>query len=144
MKKIIVLFLVVLLSGCSFLNASKYNQIPGSGKIVVDQSEYEMIAGEYEWEGGKTKIKRIDPVSPIESAKDFDTLKVGKNKKIEIVIDDNPNLTVYQWTEDGVSKELTLTDNIVTVPSKSGYYIYEVVGKWPDGTASYIFDVEVK
>jgi hypothetical protein len=136
--------LSLTLVGCGLQNASKQNQTPVSGKIIVDKSEYEMMGGQYEWDGVKTKIKRIDTVSPIEIAKGFDTLILEKNKKVEVVIEDNPNITVYQWNEDGESKEVFLTENQITVPSKSGYFIYEVVGKWSDGKASYIFDVEIK
>lgn len=134
----------LMLIGCGLQNVSKENQTPVSGKIIVENSEYEMMAGHYNWKGENTKIKRVNNVSPIEIAKDFETLTVEKNKKIELIIEDNPDLTVYQWNEDGDSKEVDLTENYITVPSESGYFIYEVVGKWSDGEVSYIFDVEIK
>ncbi|MBW8351000.1 hypothetical protein K0H71_16360 [Bacillus sp. IITD106] len=145
MKKVIVMFLVLIaLAGCSLRSFSKENQTPSTGKIVVDKAEYEMMGGQYKWNGENVEIQRVDHVSPIEIAKEFDTLILEKNKKIDILIEKNPSLTVYQWTEDGSVKEVTLTDNQITAPSNNGYYIYEVVGKWLDGEASYIFDIEVE
>jgi len=141
---IISLSLSLTLVGCGLQNVSKENQIPVAGKIIVDNSEYEMKVGRYNWEGENTKIKRVENFSPIKIAKDFETLKVEKNEKIKLVIEDNPDLTVYLWSEDGKSKGVNLKQNYITVPSKSGYFIYEVVGKWSDGEASYIFDVEIK
>ena len=46
------------------------------------------------------KLKVIDEISPVEIAKDFDTLTLEKNKTIDIVIviEKNPDLTVYQWS----------------------------------------------
>ncbi|WP_316572077.1 hypothetical protein [Neobacillus sp. YIM B06451] len=143
-KAIVMISLSLILAGCGWQRFSNLNQIPVSGKIIIDKTEYQMMGGKYEWDGGKTTIKTIDTVSPIEIAKDFKTLTVEKDKKIEIVIEDNPDLAVYQWNEDGESKEVNLAGNYITVPSESGYFIYEVVGKWSDGQASYIFDVEIK
>ena len=70
--------------------------------------------------GVNNKIKRVDEISPVEIAEDFDTLTLEKNKMIDIV-----------------------TENQITVPSNNGHYIYEVMGKWDDGEAAYVFDVEI-
>ncbi|MEH7454781.1 hypothetical protein [Gottfriedia acidiceleris] len=139
---IISLSLSLTLVGCGLQSVSKEKQIPVSGKIIVDNSEYEMKVGRYNWERENTKIRRIENFSPIKIAKDFETLKLQKNEKVKLVIEDNPDLTIYLWSEDGKSKGVK-KQNYITVPSKSGYFIYEVVGKWSDGEASYIFDVEI-
>ena len=47
-----------------------------------------------------------------------------ENKMIDIVIEKNPDLTVYQWSEDGKVKEITLTENQITVPSLTTAIIY--------------------
>jgi hypothetical protein len=62
---------------------------------------------------------------------------------IDIVIEKNPDLTVYQWSEDGKVKEITLTENQITFPPNNGHYIYVVMGKWDEGEEAYVFDVEI-
>lgn len=131
--------------GCSLQNVSKEEQVPVIGKIMVDKTEYEMRVGHYKWNGEKMSIQQVDSTdSPIEIAEGFDNLVLEKNSMIEIVIEDDPNLTVYQYSEDGKSKEITIAENQITAPSDSGHYIYEVVGKWFNGEVSFIFDVEIK
>lgn len=148
MKNILVLItfsLSIFVVGCSLQNVSKEAQVPVIGKIIVDKNEYEMRVGNYKSKGEKISIEKVDSIdSPIEIAKGFDNLVLERNGKIEIVIEGAPNLTVYQYNEDGKSKEKTLTDNQITVPSESGHYVYEVLGKWSKGEASFIFDVEIK
>ena len=134
----------IILFGCSNPNFSKEKQIPTSGKIIVQENEYEMIPGNYIWNSEKTKINTMDELPVSEHAKHFDTLKLDQNEKIELVIEDSPDLTVYEWSKDGSSKEIPLDESEIIVSSHSGYYIYEVLGKWADGEASYIFDVEIK
>lgn len=147
MKKyfvIVIILMCVTLFGCSIPNFSKEKQIPTSGTIIVQQTEYEMIPGNYKWSGKKTKINSMDDLSVSELAKRFDTLKLDKNEEIELVIEDSPDLTIYEWNEDGDFNEIFLKESKIKVSSNNGYYIYEVLGKWPDGEASYIFDVQVK
>ncbi|UYZ20224.1 hypothetical protein [Mesobacillus jeotgali] len=146
MKKILVMItLSLFVVGCGLQNVSKEEQIPVIGKIIVDATEYEMRVGNYKWKGEKMSIEQVGSTdTPMEIAKGFNDLVIEKNSKIEILIEDDPNLTVYQYSEDGKSKEITLTEKQITVPSNSGHYIYEVVGKWSDGEASFIFDVEIK
>ena len=145
MKKLaFIIPILLLLAGCFMPSFSKEKQIPTSGKIIVQQIEYEMIPGNYKWNGEKTQINSTDDLSVSKHAKRFDTLELNQNENIELVIEDSPDLTVYEWSEEGNSKKLPLKESKITVSSNSGYYIYEVLGKWPNGEASYIFDVEVK
>ena len=138
------ILLLTMLNGCAIPNLSKENQIPTSGKINVQQNEYEMITGKYASDGDKVTIRSLDNHSVIELAKNFETLTLEKNTDIEIVIEDNPSLTVFEWNENEVANKITIRDNKITLPSMAGVYVYEVKAKWPNGEASYIFDVEVK
>lgn len=146
MKKLIVMITFSLfVVGCSLQNVSKEEQTPVIGKITVNETEYEMRVGNYKWKGEKMSIQQVGSTdTPIEIAKEFNDLILEKNSVIKIVIEDDPNLTVYQYNEDGKSKEIALAENQITVPSNSGHYIYEVIGKWSDGEATFIFDVEIK
>ena len=125
---IVIILLLLTLVGCGNQNFSKDNQTPVSGKIMVDKVEYEMRVGKYQWNGENAKIKMIDEISPVEIAKDFDTLTLEKNKTIDIVIEKNPDLTVYQWSEDGKVQEIALTENQIIVPSPQAMVI--IYTKW--------------
>lgn len=37
-----------------------------------------------------------------------------------------------------------MEDNQLTMPTKDGYYLYEVKATWKQGKESFIFDVDVK
>ncbi len=141
---LLLLSLVLILTGCSITNNSIEEQIPTSGSIVVGKTEYEMMPGKYTYRGETMKISTLEDKSVYEIAEGFDTLNVEKNESIEIILEDNPSLTVNEWNDVGEVKEITIKDNKITVQSEAGIYIYEVVAKWPNGEASFIFEVETK
>ncbi|WP_256242114.1 hypothetical protein [Bacillus sp. V3B] len=55
-----------------------------------------MMVGQYKRNEENTKIKQVDAISLTEIAKDFDPLTLEKNREIDIVIENNPDLTVCQ------------------------------------------------
>jgi hypothetical protein len=55
-----------------------------------------MMVGQYKRNEENTKIKQVDATSLTEVAKDFDPLILERNRKIDIIIENNPDLTVYQ------------------------------------------------
>jgi hypothetical protein len=143
MKKIVILFAILILSGCN--QVIKEEQIPVSGKIVFNGEEYQMRTGHYEYNGEKMKIGVVDKEEdPIKLAEQFETLNSDKNSIIKIVIEDEPKLSVKQFNENGTVEEVELKDKQITLPSKRGNYIYEITGKWSDGVATYVFDVDVQ
>lgn len=138
-----------LLAGCNQekVNVSTPNdeQVPVSGSIVVNDKEYEMRAGEYEWNGDDgARITKTDSYSPKEVAKEFDDLTLEKDTKVKILLKNNPKLTVYQLNQNNQKEKITIKNNRIEVSSKSGYYLYEISGKWPRGKATYLFDANVK
>jgi len=148
-KVAITSLLFFLLVGCNQekVNVSTPNdeQVPVSGSIVVNDKEYEMRAGEYEWNGDDgARITKTDSYSPKEVAKEFDDLTLEKDTKVKILLKNNPKLTVYQLNQNNQKEKITIKNNRIEVSSNSGYYLYEVSGKWPHGKATYLFDVNVK
>jgi hypothetical protein len=51
---------------------------------------------------------------------------------------------VFVHFEDRNPEEVAVKGNTIVLHSEKGRYIYEVNGEWPEGTASYIFVVEIK
>lgn len=46
--------------------------------------------------------------------------------------------------EDGAITETDYNDGQITMPDKSGYYIYELKVLWAKGKSTFVFDVFVK
>ncbi len=148
-KVVLTSLFFFLLVGCNQekVNVSTPNdeQVPVSGSIVVNDKEYEMRVGEYEWNGDDgAHITKTDSYSPKEVAKEFDDLTLEKDTKVTILLKNNPKLTIYQLNKNNQKEKIKITENHIEVSSKSGYYLYEVSGKWPHGKATYLFDVNVK
>lgn len=151
MKKLIfIVLLLITVVGCSQQNSTvPQGDFPPSpsGIIIIDEIEYEMEVGNFRWErklGSDIEVAQTDASTPNQIAEHFKSISVDKNSLIDIVIEDNPEITVYLWNGDERIKELTLNDNQITVPSSNGHYIYEAIGKWSNGEVSYTFVIETK
>jgi hypothetical protein len=152
-----VFFAIVIaslwLTGCTIGTAGTSNQMeeddfPPSmtGLINVQGKEYEMEAGNYKWErkkGSETDVVQTDAASPYQISESYNAIVLEPNTDINIDIEDNPKVSVYQWNQNGRDEGFTLKNNQLSVPSSKGRYIYEVLAKWPNGEVSYTFVVEV-
>ncbi|RZT23620.1 hypothetical protein [Fictibacillus sp. BK138] len=154
-----VFFAIVIaslwLTGCTIGTTGTNNQIeeneddfPPSmtGLINVQGKEYKIEAGNYKWKrkkGSETEVVQTDAASPNQIGEYYRAIKLESNTNINIDIEDNPKVSVYQWNQNGRDKEVTLKNNHLSVPSSKGRYIYEVLAKWPNGEVSYTFVVEV-
>lgn len=145
MSRFLLLFLTpFMLVGCSQLAGNTASSMYLEGKIIVDNEEYNLIQGFYTYKDEEVESKKLDPFYPVEVADQFDTLTVEKNSEIEIVLENKTtSITVYQWNEDGLVEVVQLDENVLTVPSEEGYYVYEVVGKWKNGETTLVFDIDV-
>mgnify|MGYP003505613501 FL=1 len=144
MKKISIIILVILvLVGCN--QAIESRNVPhAEGKVFLEDNEYKMSLGEYEWIEDNIEQKRIDKVSVEEIAEAFDTLDVTKGSKLKIEVGENPTtISVNQWNGDTSVENVELTNNEIPLPSTAGYYIYEVIAEWDKGRITYVFDVNV-
>lgn len=141
-----LLFLTsIILIGCSQFTRDDARSMYLDGKIIVDDKEFDLIQGYYTYKDPDVEIKKLGTFNPSEAANQFETLLVGKNSKIEIVLEDKTTfLTVNQWNEYGEIEEVSLDENVLTVPEEEGYYIYEVVGKWKNGETTLVFDIDVE
>ncbi|WP_066196164.1 hypothetical protein [Gracilibacillus timonensis] len=121
-------FVISVLSviGCTTLLGctSESDQIPVSGKIIVEQEEYEMITANYSSDGEEVDLYSVGEKSAQEVADDFENRTLPKNTEIKIAVEDQPSLTVLEWSEDEQSTEVSIEDDTITTPSKTGVYIY--------------------
>lgn len=135
---------LIMLAGCSRLSSGNtFNQ--AQGKVTVDNKDFTMVIGDFEWKERNIEVRKVNSTDINELADEFKTLQVQKGDKIKIEIENNPfSLTLNQWDENNTSTVVELDDNKITLPSKEGYYIYEVIVEWNNGKATYVFDINIK
>lgn len=150
-----IIFSSLLLTGCTIGTVRTDNQVENNkddfppsmtGLINVKGKEFSMKAGNYKWErkrGSETEVVQTDAASPSQIGESFNAIGLEPNANINIEIEDNPKISVYQWNENGRDKEVILKNKSLSVPSNKGRYIYEVLAKWSNGEVSYTFAVEV-
>lgn len=96
-----------------------------------------------EKKGSETEVVHTDAASPSQIGENYNAIGLEPNTIINIEIEDNPKISVYQLDENSRDKEVILRNNHLSVPSSKGRYIYDVLAKWPNGEVSYTFVVEV-
>jgi hypothetical protein len=111
------------------------------GIIVVNGAEYDMEMGGFQWEKGNQAVT-TDAASPSQIAERFEAIVLEPNSKVNIVIEQKPNINVFLWDSEITSVDIEGTQ--ITAPENIGRYIYEVVARWSSGTVSYTFVIEVE
>ena len=131
------------MTGCNKSSNDPLSQ--PEGKVIVNGEPYTMILSDYEQEEDKVEfsIKHSSDINEI--AELFDTLEVEKSTIFKVEIDKNPSsITVAKLKEDGTTDLVEMKDNEITMPSKSGYYIYQLKTTWSEGKQTFVFDVSVE
>ncbi|MET4559617.1 hypothetical protein ABIA69_000760 [Lysinibacillus parviboronicapiens] len=144
MKKIILSILIItLLSGCNGFPNGTVSQ--PEGKVIVNGEQYTMISSNFEWDEGDVKITEMRSRDLNELADDFETIDVEKKDILNFEIEKNPSfITITKQNEDGTIDNVEMNDYKITMPSKEGYYIYELKVTWGKGKEIFVFDVNVK
>lgn len=149
---ILFLFSLLALSACTS-GAAKDEEFPPemTGVVLINNQEYDMKPSGYRWtkkSGNGTQIVTTDAASPGQIAEELTAIPMTVGSNITIEVEDNPELSVYQWNEKGRINNIPLNVNNFSPPSTKGRYIYEVIADWSNGhvrgEVSYTFVVEVK
>lgn len=140
--------MLLLLMGCATEAEETSGAFPPSmsGAVIVEGEKYELEEGNSKWErkqGLETEVATTDAPSPSQLSEMVDAIQIAPNTEILVKIEQNPDLSVYQWNETEREQEIPLKDNQFSAPSAKGRYIYEVFTEWEDGEVSYTFVVEV-
>lgn len=137
MKKIGLFTLIVaLLNGCNGL--PKGTIANPQGKVMVNEEQYVMMPLELEWSEDNVEINRLGSSDINELADQFTTLEVEKGESLKFDLDQNPLITGIKWNEDGSNEIVEMEDDQLTMPTKEGYYLYEVKATWKQGKESFI------
>lgn len=142
-KLILSILIVVMLTGCNKSPNDLLSQL--RGKVIVNGEPYTMILSDYEPKEDQVQFLSKHSSDINEIAGIFDTLKVEKNTLFKFDINSNPSsITVTKLNEDGTMDLVEVKDNEMTMPSESGYYIYELTTIGSEGQQTFVFDVSVE
>ena len=146
MKKIFLPILIgLVLAGCS--GKSDYNEAIGQplGKVSVNGEQHIMMTSNYEWKENNMEAKQSSPHDRVKLADNFETLEAEKGETLKFEIDKKPSsVEMIKVNENDTIESVKIKDNEIILPSKEGYYIYEINATWDKGKITYLFDVNVK
>jgi len=144
MNKIILsILIVVILAGCNGFTTGAVG-LP-EGKVIMDGEQYTMITGNSEWKEDNIEISSKSSPDINELAELFETLEIDKDDTLKLEIGKNPSSNmVIKLNEDGTADKVEMKDSEILIPSESGYFIYQLITIWPNGKATFVFDVNVK
>ncbi|MEH7347084.1 hypothetical protein V7122_24935 [Bacillus sp. JJ1532] len=144
---ITLLVLVVLATGIYFVIGLFNSNLPKL-TITFGEKKLEVERGSYCWDGLLNSIcaDTISPPMLVEHHKIKPVIvSTGSELKIEFKIEPKENtLGVNRWLSNSEVENVSLSNNILTVPKEKGVYIYDVHAGWDKGSSSYAFVIEVK
>lgn len=154
-----ILLISVFLSGCSASYQPPQQAVDKKTSHRIKPPEIQLVlsddallyseTGSYDWEeknGDTVESVSVKADAPTVIGSRMDAVVLDPKEKVAINFDSDsvPTLFVFVHFEDENKEEVALEGNTIILPSEKGLYIYEVVGEWPEGSASYIFVVEIK
>ncbi|MGY3187610.1 hypothetical protein [Lysinibacillus sp. TE18511] len=144
MKTIILsIVMAIILTGCNVFSSDIVKQ--PEGKVVLDNTSYTMVAGDYQWKEDNVEINTKSSPDIHDLADLFETLEVDTGDTLTFEIEKNPSsITVIRLNEDGTDEIVEMKDYTINMPSEEGYYIYELKTIWNKGKETFVFDVQVK
>lgn len=144
MNKIVFpILIVIILTGCNVLPTGIHKQ--PEGQIIFDGEHFNMLPIKYEWKEDDVEVTFKGSPNISEIADNFENLEVQKGDVLKFKIDNNPkSIIATKMNEDGTIENVEMKDEKITMPSKEGYYIYELNAIWNKGKESFVFDVNVK
>ncbi len=142
-KLIFSVLIVIILTGCNGFPTDTLSQ--PEGKVIMNGEQYSMIQSNYQWKEDNVEISTKSSTDINELAELFETIEVEKDGTLKFEIDKNPtSITVAKLNEDGTTDIVEMKDNEITMPSESGYYIYQLITVWSKGKQTFVFDVNVE
>ena len=160
----LTLILLLSLAGCSGLNAANEkakNARPivesGSGEtsehtimepptltINVGEETLMPTLGTYSWhfenEDGTGTGVESDSLSPPESVNNDNSMQVTADTEVKLNFEVQPDrYSVRIWDDENI---ISSSDKVVL--SSRGKVIYEVLAYWEQGTASYVFSLDIE
>jgi hypothetical protein len=145
MRKFLVFLLAVFilsLVGCS----EQERDTPPLPIITVEGKELKVAHGSYCWNGPNSS-SCVDMISPPEIMKHFGMkpVVVPPQSEVKIQFHEEPNESGgSMWLTNEKSEKVPITNNVLKLPNEEGVYVYDIYGHWEQGSASYVFVIEVR
>ncbi|RAL20850.1 hypothetical protein [Thermoflavimicrobium daqui] len=146
MRKIIVPIMITLLflTGCP--NPPSPEQLkPPQATVRVDNKQITTRQGSFCWSEGGAGVCQ-DAIPPDEIAKKLKPTTVKPKSRLTIQFHRPPkkgSLGVNLW-KDHKPQTVQVVNNVIGLPDRPGVYVYDFFAEWEQGSASYVFVVEVK
>lgn len=118
---------------------------PPSLTIYVGEETVKPLLGTYSWsidnEDGTESVIQADSFAPPELVKNNNPMQVTADKNVELEFAKQPDsYAVRIWDNDN---NVISTSGKVVLSGK-GKVIYEVLAHWKQGTASYVFSLNIE
>ena len=152
MRKLIgLLFGVLVLTACvneEFSDSDEDFDIPTFfARVEIENVIHPLAKGGYSWTEKSSFGERTvmtDHASPNQQAEKMEAILVAEGAEVKVSIEDQPDLTVFTWTDKGKESEITVKNDTFHVASEPGVYVYEIVATWKQGYRSYVLKVEIQ
>lgn len=134
-----ILLIAVFLTGCG-------TSQPSIPILQVNDKTIPVVLHGYSWKGGIfTKPTSVTPVNtPPKIAEKNKPTEVPPEAKLIINFNNPPQVLEVELWKGNETKKISLIDtNSIVLPKEKGGYVYQIISKWEEGTASYVFTVEV-
>ncbi|WP_110929581.1 hypothetical protein [Bacillus massiliglaciei] len=148
-KTSVILLIVISLAYIIFISFSFFaHAAPPAPDVSIGDKNIPTSQGSYCWEGFLSG-ECVDKVyaSPMELGTEHKATEVSPHSRITIHFSKEPmkeNFRVEQWSDEEDVKNIKIKDNMITVPDKSGIYVYHIIAHWKQGDSNYAFSVQVK
>jgi hypothetical protein len=145
MRKFLVFLLAVstlIVVGCSKI----VEQSPPLPIITAGGEEIEVAQGSYCW-SGPNNSSCVDMISPPEIIKHqgIQPVIVSPESEVKIQFHEEPKESGgSRWLSNENTESVPIRDNVFLLPKEKGVYVYDIFGHWEQGSASYVFVVEVR
>lgn len=122
---------------------------PTLPSITVNGKSVDVFHGSYCWRsllGGKC----VDMASPPDIIKDHGSApnKIPSEAILTIKYKNKPQSGSMGannlWISEDQLEEVHMNDNQLIAPKEKGVYVYDVHARWEEGSASFVFSVEVE
>ena len=110
--------------------------------LTVEGQPVPFQLGTYSWREHGRGVA-VDTVDPPTLVKSLDPVTVRPNAVLNVSFTDAPSEIQAGIWKDGVADFQPVSDGEVTLPSEEGTYVYVLYASWPEGDATYAFQIHV-
>ncbi len=115
-------------------------------KIISKNNPISVEEGGYKWtttEGSSKNTTIYDHASAEQIAHNMEGSKVLPQEKLHLTFTQKPNNVEVLYRGELKNVDYSFTNEIIIVPKNEGIYVFEIIGDWAQGRASYTIKIIV-